>query len=1592
MTDLHAPAGKNAGTNGSSAPATPIPTLDVGVQLEGARLLILGGTGFLGKIFWVMMLSRFPGVGRIYLLVRKSKTKTSEQRFWSEIATSECLEPLRTICGSRDRFEAFLKEKIVAIDGDVGQENCGIDGALLKELKGTIDAVINVAGVVDFNPPLDEAIETNAFGAQNLVALSRALGNAPLMHTSTCYVVGNRDGLILEEMPGERFPFPRAEELGRDCWTPDGEIADCLDLISQAKSRCEDAFRQSEFLDRATKNLMRRGEPTNGKPLESELKTVKRKYVSDRLVEAGLERATHWGWPNIYTYTKSIGEQIIARAGIPFTIARPACCESTIEFPFPGWNEGIGTSAPIIFLAMKGHHQLLGRDCILDFIPADTVCAGMVVTLAELLEGTAKPVYQYGASDVNPGTSERFGELIGLYKRKYYQRTGKGNPFVNFLQMHFEPAIVELDRFNSVGPGAIARGAKMMAKMLKQAPGPAAKLGRSAAKSLEGLARQEEKIDFILQLFAPFTLDQKGPFSCANTHAAYARLSPEDRAKLPWYPEKIDWADYWMNQHMPAMEKRVLPWMEEKFKKELAPLKAHATLSSLVDQMAERYEHAVAFGRLEEDGIARTTYLDVQTRANAVAARLAALGVKKGDRVVLSAHNHPDWPLAFFGIVRAGGTAVPVDPAMDPAAFANVVRESEARIVLWDAKVEEAVGAALAEAFGAGAGDARRTVGTIHLATITPATPLPGDPATLARPTVDVLEDDVASLIYTSGTTGKPKGVMLTHSNFTSLVAALAPLFPLTGGDRVLSVLPLHHTFEFTCGMVLPFSRGARVVYLDELKGDRVSAGLKQARVTAMVGVPAVWQLLERRILSQVSANGPIAEKAFEIGAELNRMLGKTTGIDLGKILFGQVHDALGGNIKYLISGGAALPKDTAKLFAGLGFKLTEGYGLTEAGPVLTVAKAGSPAGQVGKAIPGVTIKIDSPDEHGVGEVLARGPNVMAGYTDAEATKEVMGEDGWLHTGDLGKLDRSGRLVLAGRVKDVIVTSTGENVYPDDIERMLGKVKHIEELAVVGVTGRSGGERVGCIAVPETDESVDRSLRLERAQKTLRDAIGKLPYGKQPSIIHLYDAPLPRTATKKVKRTEARKMLERMIQATSRSDDGEAPSSPVRIAIAAVKGKKTSEIHGDLTMADELGFDSLALTELLVALEAKYGALDPKQLQSCRTVADVENLVGTERASLRPQQLANGSRYKIEGRSDSRVGGKKEDKTLILPEQMQEQGKKLIGKVQDFFYGEMMRSKISGRAFIPHNRNTIVAANHGSHLDMGFARHALGIYGEDIVTLAAQDYFFEKGTLQRAFFENLTNLRAIDRKSGLRASERQAGEILSAGKTTLIFPEGTRSTDGEVHEFKPLLGQLALTYGVDILPLYLGGTRESMPKGGKIPMKRDLFARIGPPITVTDMKRLTKGLSSADAAREVAKLARRCVDALKNGQIIDTARMQSLDENDAPKEHPLVTLFADLEKKFDGGLVDKPMSFYFTLGDDANAKWTVRISKEKCEVKPGKPEGGTADCVLKTSPDIFTRIVREAFTPGPAEFLSGAIKSNDVGLLVEFQKVFQLGA
>jgi long-chain acyl-CoA synthetase len=568
----------------------------------------------------------------------------------------------------------------------------------------------------------------------------------------------------------------------------------------------------------------------------------------------------------------------------------------------------------------------------------------------------------------------------------------------------------------------------------------------------------------------------------------------------------------------------------------------------------------------------------------------------------------------------------------------------------------------------------------------------------------------------------------------------------------------------------------------------------------------------------------------------------------------------------------------------------------------------------------------------------------------------------------------------------VVVTANGENVYPDDVERLVGNVEHIEEYAFLGIGGPGGsGERLACIFVPTEDEAITRAERNERATKSMRAALAKLPYHMQPGALQQWDAKLPRTATRKVKRNEVRETLERLLAARETASGGVKNQNPVRLAIASVRALKLEDIHSTSTMQGDLAFDSLSLTELLAALETRYGHLDPVALQACLTVADVEKLVDVQAvASMRPPKAP--SRYQIQG-----TRAEDDSSKIVLPETLQERGKQLIGLVQDAFYGNLMKSTVTGRAHVPHNRSVIVVANHQSHLDMGFVRHALGKFGEDVVSLAASDYFFEREKWKRAFFENFTNLRSLDRKGGLRAAERMAAEVIQSGRTMLIFPEGTRSQDGQVHDFKPLVGHLALQYHVDILPLYIGGASEAMPKGSKLPKKRELSARIGPVFTVADMKRLTAHLGKGDGTREVARLCRLAIVALRDGSAIDFARATPEQFQDAPPEvHPLVALFSELEKKYDAERVKKPVSYYFTLGSDELAKWTVSVGTTSVEIRQGKPAGGSADCVLKTSPELFSRIVREAYTPSPAEFMSGAIKSNDLELLVEFQRLFQL--
>ncbi len=1556
--------------------------LDLLARLDGAELLVLGGTGFLGKVFVALLLHRVPGIARVHLVVRAKDDLDPEARFWAEIATSPVFDPLR-----RDHpgtaYEAFLRDKIRPIAGDVSKPFAGVPADVRHRLRGKLTALINSSGVVDFNPPLDEALDVNAFGMQSLVSLARDLGDVPVLHTSTAYVAGNRTGWI-DEVDPLSHPFPRAGTLEGSHWDPEQEILECVDLVEHVRHRASDSFRQSAFLDEAKQGLRERGEPESGEPLTRALAKVRRKYEEKELARAGTERAHHWGWPNTYTYTKSIGEQILAASGLRWCIARPAVIESSMTFPVPGWNEGITTSAPIMYLSMQGMTGMPSSPAsVLDVIPVDMVAAGMVLTLGELVDGSHRPVYHLGSSDVNPLPMERLIELTGLYKRRHYASKAGANPLWSWLQSQYETVPVSAERWATRGPAVARDRLRGIAGLLRGAGrklGPLSALTEPAVDAIEGVANASAATFRVIDQYVPFTALNSYRFSCRSVRDAYARLPEDQQALFDWAPESIDWRHYLMEVHLPGVEQLVWPRIEARLHRDPAPLEPYPDLVRFLDGIAERHGHAPALLLRHEDGFTRVSFLDLQTRARSAAATLADAGVSPGDRVLLTGRNHPDWVVGYFGILVAGATVVPVDPGLAGPEVDNGYAASEATCALVDREAAERLTDAI---------DDGRIV-ALSLAATTAPRPRSDWDAIAAEAGRGGPEspDAVASILFTSGTTGTPKGVMLTHANFCAMLASISRVFQLTEEDRVLSVLPLHHTFEFTCGLLLPLSRGARVAYLDELNAEALGRSLADGQITAMVGVPALWQLLERRIQAQVQARGKLFATLFDGGLELNRMLGRTAGLDLGRLLFGVVHQQLGGNVRLLVSGGAALPESTHRFFAGLGLPLSEGYGLTEAAPVLTVdrARPGARPGSVGKPLPGIELRIESPDGDGVGEVLARGPNVMSGYfRDREATRAVLDDEGWLRTGDLGRMDGRGRLKLVGRAKDVVVTGAGENVHLDDVEARLGTVSGVSEYSLVGLPDPAGGERLGLLAVPEeSDSELGRQAAHTRARKNLRDAAAQLPAWSRPAVVHLVDAPLPRTATRKVRRGEVRELLLRIEAAsTVPAPTGQEEAVPaVRHAISQVAGVLPGKVLGSTRLAEDLRFDSLMWVELAAALDQLPGGRPPSDaLARCTTVAEVEVLVASSETSLVPVSIVAPSEESA-------------SKEIVIPASLVPPLKRALRSGQRTLYDQVLNVSVSGRALIPQNRSCIVVSNHCSHLDFGLVKTALGAYGEDMVGLAARDYFFEGNPMWVAYFEQLTNLQPFDRGTSFRQSLREAVSTIRAGHVVALFPEGGRQADGILKDFKPLVGKLVLETEVDVLPLHIEGSHAVLPKGGVLPRpKRPVHVRIGPPLPNARLRELAAadGRSRGQEARVVSSILHAAVASLRDGGVL------LLDEHDGwelPGEvtvDPLVALFGELPARYLPDGVEKATTWYFSLGGE-HGRWTVSVTPggSAPEVREGRAEG-QADCVVKTTAAVWTRMVQEAWAPDVSDFVGGLIKTSDLDLLLAFARCFRLG-
>jgi long-chain acyl-CoA synthetase len=480
----------------------------------------------------------------------------------------------------------------------------------------------------------------------------------------------------------------------------------------------------------------------------------------------------------------------------------------------------------------------------------------------------------------------------------------------------------------------------------------------------------------------------------------------------------------------------------------------------------------------------------------------------------------------------------------------------------------------------------------------------------------------------------------------------------------------------------------------------------------------------------------------------------------------------------------------------------------------------------------------------------------MKGYYENQDATDAVLREGWLHTGDLGRLDEDGNLFIVGRKKEMILGTSGENVYPDELEEVYRDTMYIKELSVVGLPHGDGGETVAMLVVPdyEYDEDMPRERVRERVRDHVRDISKTLPLYKRAKVVHLWDYDLPKTSTRKVKRREVVAELERLDRASKGAtaavkeaqSSGGASGSWVRDVIAQVAQKKRATVTPESRL-DELGFDSLMFTELGVAIEAAGIELpDQGELSSFETVADVESYI--ER---------HGGAKPAKGRSNA-VDDDDDSDDIHVPAPLVTAGRRVLAFGQRMTYKRLLRTDVFGSTFVPPFGGYIVAANHASHLDMGLVKHALGEYGDELVALAAKDYFFED-PVRRMYFENFTNLVPMERYGSLRESLRIAGDVVRQGDILLIFPEGTRSTTGVMVDFKASLGYLAMNNKCGILPMYLAGTHDALPKGSYLPKQREISCHIGPFIDYPQLVEMTEGATRAETYRRIATNVERVV-------------------------------------------------------------------------------------------------------------------------------------
>ena len=557
-------------------------------------------------------------------------------------------------------------------------------------------------------------------------------------------------------------------------------------------------------------------------------------------------------------------------------------------------------------------------------------------------------------------------------------------------------------------------------------------------------------------------------------------------------------------------------------------------LKDMLKKSGEAYGNRPAFlFKTEKSGEFRTiTHKEFRDEINALGTALTKMGLKD-KRIAVISENRYEWELAYLSIAAGTGAVVPLDKALPENEIESLILRSQVEAIFYSDKYKEIM-------------DNLRNKKNTNLkyfismdleentnGIYAQKALVEKGKKLIAEGNKKYLEakihpDKMGIMLFTSGTTAMSKAVMLSHKNIVSNLMDIAQTFDIDENDRLLSFLPLHHVFECTAGFLYPISVGGCICFCEGVK--HMAENIKEFEITAMISVPAVYEVIYRKLLKGIEKKGKL--ETVKKGVKISQALLKIK-IDVRKKLFKEIHANLGGKLRLALAGGAALDAETQKGFNDLGITLLQGYGLTESAPVIAAeTPKNRRVGSIGRKLPSVEVKIENPDEDGVGELLAKGPNIMLGYYEnEEATKATLDKDGWLYTGDLAKIDKDGYIYISGRKKSVIVLNNGKNVYPEELENLLNKVEGVKESFVYEKKEDDGDIKV-CTKIVYDKELIKELYNIEGEEnikeflwnkvKEVNNLMPKYKYIKEMIIT---EEELIKTTTLKIKRHEEMKKI-----------------------------------------------------------------------------------------------------------------------------------------------------------------------------------------------------------------------------------------------------------------------------------------------------------------------------------------------------------------------------------------------------------------------------------------------------------------------------------